>query len=120
MARTITVVFGGEVCRPREPVDLPANSAIFTARRFDAAEALACGLVNAVYPPEELLPAALALAERIAGMHAGAVRAAKRVIEAATLWAGAVRLEEAANRELRGSPEQTARFRAATRRVIGR
>jgi len=26
MARTITVVFDGEVFRPREPVDLPANS----------------------------------------------------------------------------------------------
>lgn len=26
MARTITVVFDGEVFRPREPVDLPADS----------------------------------------------------------------------------------------------
>jgi hypothetical protein len=26
MARTITVVFDGEVFRPREPLDLPANS----------------------------------------------------------------------------------------------
>ena len=97
-----------------------AKDLIFTARRFDAAEALAWGLVNAVYPQEELLPAALAMAEQIAGMHAGAVRAAKRVIDAATLPEEAVRLENEANRELRGSPEQTTRFRDATRRVTGR
>ena len=97
-----------------------AKELIFTARRFDAAEALACGLVNAVYPQEDLLPAALAMAEQIAGMHTEAVRAAKRVIDAATLPEEAVRLENEANRELRGSPEQTARFRDATRRVTGR
>jgi len=48
------------------------------------------------------------------------VRASKRVIDAATLPEEAVRLENEANRELRGSPEQTERFRDATRRVTGR
>jgi methylglutaconyl-CoA hydratase len=97
-----------------------AKELIFTARRFDAAEALACGLVNAVYPQDELLPSALAMAEQIAGMHAGAVRTAKRVIDAATLSEEAGRMEASANRGLRGSPEQSERFREATRRVTGR
>jgi enoyl-CoA hydratase/carnithine racemase len=97
-----------------------AKELIFTARRFDAAEALAWGLVSAIYPQDELLPAALAMAEEIAGMDVAAVRAAKRVIDAATLAGEAMRLEEEANRALRGSPEQTARFRDATRRVTGR
>jgi hypothetical protein len=30
MTRTVTVVFGGEVFRPTEPVDLPANSECLT------------------------------------------------------------------------------------------
>jgi enoyl-CoA hydratase/carnithine racemase len=39
---------------------------VSTGRVFDAAEALAGGLVRAVYPPDELLPAAYALAREIA------------------------------------------------------
>jgi enoyl-CoA hydratase/carnithine racemase len=39
---------------------------LFTGRVFDAAEALAGGLVSRVVPPEELLPAATALAREIA------------------------------------------------------
>lgn len=97
-----------------------AKELIFTARKVDAAEALAIGLVNAVYPREELLPAALAMAATIAGQSFAAVREAKRVIDAATLSDEATALENAANRELRGSPEQTARFRSATKRVTGR
>jgi enoyl-CoA hydratase/carnithine racemase len=97
-----------------------AKELIFTARRFDAAEALAYGLVNSVHPPDELLPAALAMAQEIAGHSVGAVRAAKRVIDAATLSDAATAMENEANRTLRGSEEQTARFRAATQRVTGR
>ena len=40
---------------------------VATGRVFDAAEALAGGLVRSVHPPEELLPAATALAREIAG-----------------------------------------------------
>ena len=39
---------------------------LYTGRVFDAAEALAGGLVSRVVPPEELLPAAMALAREIA------------------------------------------------------
>jgi enoyl-CoA hydratase/carnithine racemase len=97
-----------------------AKELIFTARRFDAAEALAYGLVEGVYPPDELLPAALAMAETIASHSSAAIREAKRVIDAATLSEQAVAMENEANRSLRGSPEQTDRFRSATRRVTGR
>ena len=97
-----------------------AKELIFTARRFDAAEAYAAGMVNAIYPQGELLPAALAMAATIAGQHVEAVRVSKRVIDLATLSEEARRLEDETNRSLRGSPEQTARFRSATQRVTGR
>ena len=54
-----------------------AKELIFSARNVKAPEALAIGLVNAVYPPEELLPAAKKLAERIAKNAPIAVRACK-------------------------------------------
>jgi enoyl-CoA hydratase/carnithine racemase len=97
-----------------------AKELIFTARRFDAAEAFSVGLVQAVYPQADLLPAALAMAQTIASHSAGAVQGAKRVIDAATLVDAARELEGEANRSLRGSPEQVERFRSATQRVTGR
>jgi enoyl-CoA hydratase/carnithine racemase len=97
-----------------------AKELLFTARAFGADEALSCGLVNAVYPQAELVPAALAMARVIASHSAEAIRAAKKVIDAATLSDEARAMEDEANRRLRGSPEQTARFRSATQRVTGR
>ncbi len=97
-----------------------AKELIFTARPFDAQEAFDYGLVNAIHPAEELLPAAWAMAETIAKHSRGAVREAKRVIDAATLSEEARAMEDEANRRLRGSSEQVERFRDATRRVTGR
>ena len=54
-----------------------AKELIFSARNVKAAEALSLGLVNAVYPPEELLSAATKLAQRIAKNAPIAVRACK-------------------------------------------
>ncbi len=54
-----------------------AKELIFSARTVKAAEALEIGLVNAVYPAEELLPAARKLGERIARNAPIAVRACK-------------------------------------------
>ena len=48
---------------------------LYTGRVFDAAEALAGGLVSRVVPPEELLPAATALAREIAD-HTSAISVA--------------------------------------------
>jgi enoyl-CoA hydratase/carnithine racemase len=97
-----------------------AKEWIFTARKFDAHEALAAGLVSSLHAPEDLLPAALAMAGTIASMSPSAVQESKRVIDAATLSDEAERLETEINRRLRGTPEQTERFRDATRRVTGR
>jgi len=97
-----------------------AKELIFTARKFTAGEAHRYGLVSELYSQAELLPAAWAMAQTIAGFSAGAVRGAKRVIDAATLSEAAERLEDDLNRGLRGSDEQVARFRDATRRVTGR
>ena len=54
-----------------------AKELIFSARNVKAPEALEIGLVNAVYPPEELLPAAKKLGARIAKNAPIAVRACK-------------------------------------------
>lgn len=97
-----------------------AKELIFTARRFDAQQALAWGFVNSLYVADELLPAAMALAHEIAGNSVRAVRESKRVIDAASLDEDVIAIENAINRELRGSDEQAARFRDATRKVTGR
>lgn len=97
-----------------------AKELIFTARKFDAQEAYDYGLVSSLHDPEDLLPAAWAMAETIATHSRSAVQEAKRVIDAATLSADAVAMEDEVNRTLRGSAEQTERFRDATRRVTGR
>lgn len=54
-----------------------AKELIYSARTVKAPEALEMGLVNAVYPAEELLPAAKKLAARIAKNAPIAVRACK-------------------------------------------
>ncbi|GHU86379.1 enoyl-CoA hydratase [Spirochaetia bacterium] len=55
---------------------------VFTTNRVKAAEALALGLVNAVYPAEELLAAALQTAEKIASNAPAGIRAAKKIANA--------------------------------------
>ena len=97
-----------------------AKEWIYTARKFDAQEALDAGLVSTLYSQEELLPAALEMAEIIAGQSTGALRESKRVIDLATRSATAEQAEVTANQRLRGSPEQTERFRNATKKVTGR
>lgn len=57
-----------------------AREMAFTAARIRAPEALAYGLVNAVYPLAELMPEAMKLAERIAGNSPIGVQTAKAVM----------------------------------------
>lgn len=97
-----------------------AKELIFTARKFDAREALDYGLVTSLHEPAELMGAAWTMGETIAGMSRSAVAEAKRVIDVATLSDDARKMEDEANRQLRGSPEQVDRFRNATRKVTGR
>ncbi len=55
-----------------------AKEMLYTCGQIDAQEALALGLVNAVYPIDELMPAAEKMAKRIAKNAPIAVRATKK------------------------------------------
>ena len=71
---------GGTQTLPRAVGERRAKELIFTGRPFSAAEACRWGLVNAVFPPDELLPAALATAQAIARAAPIAVLQAKQAI----------------------------------------
>ncbi|PUA19493.1 crotonase/enoyl-CoA hydratase family protein [Glaciimonas sp. PCH181] len=55
----------------------------FTGDTINASEALACGLVSKVVPPDQLLSEAVALAQRIAANPGHALRMAKRLMREA-------------------------------------
>lgn len=76
----ITPGFGGTQRLPRIVGVAKAKELIYTGGRIKAQEALAIGLVNAVYPAEQLMEEALKLAEKIARNAPIAVRAAKESI----------------------------------------
>ena len=76
----ITPGFGGTQRMPRIVGYGKAMELILSTRQIKADEALAIGLVDKVVAPEELLNAALALAESIAVMPQVAVRQAKLCI----------------------------------------
>jgi len=71
---------GGAWLLPRVVGFSKACEMAFTGDMLNAAEALACGLVSRVVPDAELLPAARALADRIAVNPPHAVRMAKRLL----------------------------------------
>ncbi len=71
---------GGTQTLARAVGERRAKELILSARRFDAAEAQAWGLVNAVFPVAELQDAALDAASRIAANAPLAVRQAKQAI----------------------------------------
>jgi enoyl-CoA hydratase/carnithine racemase len=73
---------GGTQRLPRLVGIARAKELIFAAKRLNAAEALEMGLANKVVPAEQLLPAALEMAQQIAANAPLAVRAAKHAIDA--------------------------------------
>ena len=76
----ITPGFGGTQRLARLVSPGMAKQMIYTARNIKADEALRIGLVNAVYPLEELLPAAEKMAAGIAAQAPIAVRNCKKAI----------------------------------------
>ena len=76
----ITPGFGGTQRLARLIGAGMAKQLIYTARNIKADEALRIGLVNAVYPQEELLAAAEKMASQIAANAPIAVRACKKAI----------------------------------------
>ncbi len=76
----ITPGFGGTQRLARLVGAGMAKQMIYTAKNIKADEALRIGLVNAVYPLEELMPAAEKMANTIAKNAPIAVRACKKAI----------------------------------------
>ena len=76
----ITPGFGGTQRLARTINVGKAKEMIYAGTKVKAPEALSLGLVNAVYPAEELMPAAMQLAERIAANAPIAVRACKKAV----------------------------------------
>jgi enoyl-CoA hydratase len=72
--------FGGTVRLPRLIGPGKAKELLFTGSRLKAGEALAIGLVNAVYPKETLMEEAVKLAEKIASNGPIAIRAIKKSV----------------------------------------
>ena len=77
----ITPGFGGTQRLARLVGPGMAKQLIYSAKNIKADEALRIGLINAVYPIDELLPAAEKLAETIARNAPIAVRACKEAID---------------------------------------
>ena len=71
---------GGTQNLPRAVGERRAKELILSGLPFSAEEAERWGLVNRVLPQEELLPATLAIAERIAGNGPLSIRQAKQAI----------------------------------------
>ena len=71
---------GGAWLLPRAVGRAKAAEMAFTGEALTAQEALECGLVSRVVPPEALLETAMALARKIAANPAGVLRMTKRLL----------------------------------------
>ena len=90
--------------------DARASELLLTGRTLDAEEALRWGLVSALHPDEELLPAAHAIADRIAANDPLATQHTKRALRTPRAQHPAIELELQA--ELFESPEKHRRMTA--------
>ena len=87
-----------------------AADLLLTGRALGAEDALAWGLISAIHPPEQLLPAAHALADRIAANDPLATRHTKRALRAPR--AEHPRIDGELQAELFESPEKERRMTA--------
>jgi enoyl-CoA hydratase len=87
-----------------------AADLLLTGRALGADDALAWGLISAIHPPEQLLPAAHALADRIAANDPLATRHTKRALRAPR--AEHPRIDGELQAELFESPEKERRMTA--------
>jgi len=71
---------GGSQTLPRNTRQSGAMDILLTGRRFDAAEALAMGLVTRLVAPENLLEESMDAARRLAELHPDTVTAAKSAL----------------------------------------
>lgn len=71
---------GGAWLLPRAVGRAKAAEMAFTGEAIDAQQALACGLVSRVVPADQLLPTALALADKIAANPGAVMRMTKRLL----------------------------------------
>jgi enoyl-CoA hydratase len=71
---------GGTQTLPRAVCERRAQEIILTGKPFEAAQALEWGVVNSLYEPDALMPAALETATRIANNAPIAVKEARRSI----------------------------------------
>jgi len=71
---------GGTQTLPRSVGERRAKEIILTGKPFEAAQALEWGVVNALYEPDALIPAAIETATRIASNAPIAVKEARRSI----------------------------------------
>ena len=110
----ITPGFGGTQRLARLVSPGMAKELIYSARNIKAQEAYRIGLVNAVYPQEELMPAAMKLAQRIAANAPIAVRECKDAINRGlqTDISRAVEIEECDFGSCFGSEDQREGMRA--------
>lgn len=99
---------GGMTARlPRAVGARMALEMSYTGRVIDAAEALRIGLVNHVLPHEDLLPAALAMADTIASRDAGVLRELKKLYQVSnTVTLGEALAHELRERDLRRASGQ--------------
>ena len=86
---------GGTFILPRLVGWRRATELMMTGEVVTAARALEMGMINAVVPDEELLPRALAMAERLANAPTAAIGRIKELLEASALndYAAQVELE---------------------------
>lgn len=71
---------GAPVTLPRSIPRAMANDILFTGERVDATKALAFGIVSRVVAPDELMPTARSIAQKIAGYAPLAVRAMHELV----------------------------------------